>query len=692
MSSDFSNWSNPMTQQFRIQDLNDSTFAAFALSNNDSNGLALPDLSRDLSSTSFNLPSSSQTLDLDSSNNNNPIPPPFTPLRGLSNVEMSLAGLNDLSNVNLSNYDFNIPENFMSAVQASNTNSDQFAMAMNYPSSNPNEFNFMTNSVTNTAKNNISSAVYNNSSVNIPTNPNSILNENINTTPDGLLGQENEERNRKRIRPIVDTSINITQPIVDYSSQQNAEFQKLLLQNQLLNQALNINKNNNNGNSNNKDIKSGNNTNGSPTNITPALAVASLAPSKPNISSSAPSLQSKLSSNPVANDSDSDPAINFEDADKETQKKLKHQLTDRQRRAKIKESLDALKSLVPLEPTQKADQATLVANSVVYVQTLKDELLELKAKIKQLELGNTSNSMNNGLSSMAGDFLNKSNPTIASPYSSMIASLNGAGVSMWRVGLDGKIIEVNMVFEMISGFSGSELVGKSACSAPLYGSLSIMPQSFLRHFSTVSSLVAPANPLQSIPASPDSISFSSNLSTSSGDETPNSNSDTNKSSSAASSNHLFGNSISQLPIVPQSELQSFFPYKHKSIMEVSEGNKPSVGPQPHGQYLINHLANLPPNHVLKLLSRVSTSYGDTLESIVTIALVRSSAGAPDYVLVLSTPDARRLVKPTNFLRSITPQSTMNCNGLWLAQDPSTNIALNTFQSPPPQSNPIKAWN
>jgi len=76
--------------------------------------------------------------------------------------------------------------------------------------------------------------------------------------------------------------------------------------------------------------------------------------------------------------------------------------------------------------------------------------------------------------------------------------------------------------------------------------------------------------------------------------------------------------------------------------------------QPHGQYLINHLSNLPPNHVLKLLSRVSTSYGDTLESIQTMCLVRTASGQPDYILCLTTPDARRLVKPTKFLTSFNP--------------------------------------
>lgn len=46
------------------------------------------------------------------------------------------------------------------------------------------------------------------------------------------------------------------------------------------------------------------------------------------------------------------------------------------------------------------------------------------------------------------------------PFTSMMASLNGAGVSMWRIGLTGKIIEVNLVFELVSGFSAQEVIGQ----------------------------------------------------------------------------------------------------------------------------------------------------------------------------------------------------------------------------------------
>ena len=65
---------------------------------------------------------------------------------------------------------------------------------------------------------------------------------------------------------------------------------------------------------------------------------------------------------------------------------------------------------------------------------------------------------------------------------------------MIRMSLDGRILEVNLVFEMVTGFNGVEMINTTPCNAPLYGSLSVMPKSFLRYFSTVSQ-AAGTNPL-----------------------------------------------------------------------------------------------------------------------------------------------------------------------------------------------------
>ena len=171
-------------------------------------------------------------------------------------------------------------------------------------------------------------------------------------------------------------------------------------------------------------------------------------------------------------DANEDQTQNTGPVDSSELKKHKHQMTDRQRRAKIKESMDELKTLVPLEQNQKGDQATIISQSVTIMKSLRQEVNDLRAKLGEMELQVQRSATNTATDAR------RSNPAqnynLTNPFASMMSSLNGSGVSLKRIGLEGRVLEVNLCWEMLTGFKSREVVGRSACSAPLYGSLSIM--------------------------------------------------------------------------------------------------------------------------------------------------------------------------------------------------------------------------
>jgi hypothetical protein len=134
-------------------------------------------------------------------------------------------------------------------------------------------------------------------------------------------------------------------------------------------------------------------------------------------------------------------------------RKEQHQITDRQRRAKIKECMEKLKSMLPIH-IPKADQATIAAETVEYLQSLQEELADLKrllAKQKALSL---------------------------SPTLGIASGLNSAGVSIVRLSLDCRIIEVNLVFEMGTGFSFAELRNRCPAHPPLNATTAVVPKEF----------------------------------------------------------------------------------------------------------------------------------------------------------------------------------------------------------------------
>lgn len=417
--------------------------------------------------------------------------------------------------------------------------------------------------------------------------------------------------------------------------------------------------------------------------------------------------------------------------EKDEQKKVKHQLTDRQRRANIKKSMDELKALVPLDTSQKVDQATVVASSVSLIHSMKDEVAQLRAKLQAMELSAEAERAKQErerqlLRSQLAKQQPQQLPLLSnSPFTSLTAALNGAGVSLWRIDLSGKIVEVNLVFELVSGFSAREVCGNSPCGPPLFGSLSVMPEAFLKTFSTVGAVpsiesiraevnananadaamnashirtdgsqplspslppqlesqqshsdrsltgsssnsmsdasdsqpasngLSPLSPTHSLtsPHSPQSHSptgSSGAASTASRVSSPalkgerNSNDNGSGRGNANSSSGgevgsspihapaaaapavpaaaniptvapLYANaSITQFPVVPQAQLENFFPFKCKTLIH-AQIHAGVTQPQPHGTYLVNHLAGLPPHHVLKLLSRHNTMWGEILE-------------------------------------------------------------------------------
>ena len=62
---------------------------------------------------------------------------------------------------------------------------------------------------------------------------------------------------------------------------------------------------------------------------------------------------------------------------------MKRRLTDKQRRAKIKDGLEHLRSLVALHGNASSDQASIVNSSVDLVQQLVDERDGLKHELRQ---------------------------------------------------------------------------------------------------------------------------------------------------------------------------------------------------------------------------------------------------------------------------------------------------------------------
>jgi len=149
------------------------------------------------------------------------------------------------------------------------------------------------------------------------------------------------------------------------------------------------------------------------------------------------------------------------------------------------------------------------------VQDLKSEVATLRAKLQQAEMDKTRKEQETQLALLHRHRSSSGTPSdtqIANPLHYILPAMNAAGISVWRVSTSGVLLEVNLVFEMLTGHRNSTLVGKSPCQAPMYGSLSIVPESFLRLFSNACKIQDDSpkianSPFSSYPPSADDATY-----------------------------------------------------------------------------------------------------------------------------------------------------------------------------------------
>jgi PAS domain-containing protein len=163
--------------------------------------------------------------------------------------------------------------------------------------------------------------------------------------------------------------------------------------------------------------------------------------------------------------------------ERQEQRKIKHRMIDRKRRMREKHSIEELKDLVAIQPSEKPDKATVVAGAVRTIKDLQQQVAELEAQLARQSLASSpvlSPSQPPAAVASAIPFEAKNSP-IASykDYVALTAVLSGlgnSGVIAVVVGLqDFTIKDVNSAFESISGFSKKDLLGKKFSEEPLYG-------------------------------------------------------------------------------------------------------------------------------------------------------------------------------------------------------------------------------
>jgi PAS domain-containing protein len=141
--------------------------------------------------------------------------------------------------------------------------------------------------------------------------------------------------------------------------------------------------------------------------------------------------------------------------ERQEQRKVKHRLIDRKRRMREKVSIDELKDLVFIHPSEKPDKATIVAGAVKTIKDLQQQIQQLEAR----------------LPSSPATYIPQEPKASSEPgLSALLPGLAVAGVNLMVIDFKNfTVVQVNDLFEVVSGWRKDEILGRRFDDFPLFG-------------------------------------------------------------------------------------------------------------------------------------------------------------------------------------------------------------------------------
>jgi len=123
-----------------------------------------------------------------------------------------------------------------------------------------------------------------------------------------------------------------------------------------------------------------------------------------------------------------------------------------------KVSIDELKDLISMNPSEKPDKASIVAGAVRTIKNLQQQVAHLEGRMPRPPVGCSCHGP-----CSCSRFEEAGTP-------SLLSGLSTAGVLFMAIDFkDFTIKQVNDVFETVSGFRKDELIGRRFGAAPLFG-------------------------------------------------------------------------------------------------------------------------------------------------------------------------------------------------------------------------------
>lgn len=356
-------------------------------------------------------------------------------------------------------------------------------------------------------------------------------------------------------------------------------------------------------------------------------------------------------------------------------KAAKHQLSDRQRRQRLRNKLSELGELLASDHhLQRSDQMSILCCSVDTLRALRAQLMqtqnmlrtrEAEARIYEAEhtrlqqAHSTMLTMIQTLQSHSATSTHSIPSTIPLHSQALLPAMSGLGVSIHRCHADGTLFSVSDIFCLLTGYSESELLGRNIFGYPLYSSVYIVPTALLQPFSQLPVLdkqsdaslyeVAVLNDTSEL-IRLKAIDDQALAATALPATQHNIHSSVSPLLLSTEHAHTLAHAANFNP--PLSITSALFcsPLLQLKSCQLLKGADYTTGPNIAsaqqqaqviqrslvGEEFVRMLLSSPPNHCMKLLQRMQTKTGAVYEAIITITCARNEQGGLHHFVVSET--------------------------------------------------------
>jgi len=155
--------------------------------------------------------------------------------------------------------------------------------------------------------------------------------------------------------------------------------------------------------------------------------------------------------------------------DRREYRKLRHRETDSNRRIRIKNLLEELRTVIYPDESVKVEQSQIIQDALDYIEKLREDNRSYQQRVEQLEMQQQAPATHTITAATTTSSSSTEDPAMMNDLMTIYRvpeKMRNTNIAVWTTSIDGRWLDVNTVFEWTTAYKASELQNRYAAEYP----------------------------------------------------------------------------------------------------------------------------------------------------------------------------------------------------------------------------------